>query len=379
MTPAPSLCVRHVAIGMLVAVLGVVLVVTAVGRLAGFGDVRDTLSGADPVWLVGCAVGQVLVFTGYAGVLRRAIAVDEGPQVDVGFSVRLALASFAATQLFSLAGVAGLAMVYWTLRRLGRERQDAAVVLIGLNTCVYLPFAAIGWIAAAAALLTGQAGPWVTVPWLIGIPVLMLAARWFTAPERIERWTAPTPGAFRRALGTGVAAAGWTRQRLSSQEDRRILAWAACYWAGDIISLGAALQAFGTRPPLVALVAAYTTGYLVQSLPLPFAAGVDAATTFLLHAVGVPLEVALVAVVAHPGVRVLDADRAGLHLRLLTAARGGARPVARSRSRRVTAAVRRSHCARPFGVRRTRVEHAGVRRGSTGHPLRSSTPGRRAQ
>ena len=117
MTPAPGLRVRHVALGLLVAILGVVLVVTAVGRMAGFGDVRDTLSGADPVWLVGCAMGQVLVFTGYAGVLRRAIAVDGGPHVQVGFSVRLALASFAATQLFSLAGVAGLAMVYWTTNR----------------------------------------------------------------------------------------------------------------------------------------------------------------------------------------------------------------------------------------------------------------------
>jgi uncharacterized membrane protein YbhN (UPF0104 family) len=80
-----------------------------------------------------------------------------------------------------------------------------------------------------------------------------------------------------------------------------MFAWAACYWAGDVISLGAALEAFGARPALVALVAAYTTGYLVQSIPLPFVAGagVDAATTLLLHAVGVPLEVALLAVVAH--------------------------------------------------------------------------------
>jgi len=301
MNTEPRLQARHVVIGLVVAVLGVVLIVTAVGRLTGFGDVRDTLSGADPVWLVGCAIGQVLVFTGYAGVLRRAIAVDHGPRVEVGFSVRLALASFAATQLFSLAGAAGLAIVYWALRRLGRNRQDAAVVLIGLNTCVYLVFGVIGWFAAAAALLTGEAAPGITVPWLIGIPVVLAAARWFTAPARIERWTIPTPGALRSALGTGIAAAAWTRQRVASRDDRRILAWAACYWAGDIISLGAALEAFGGRPALVALVAAYTTGYLVQSLPLPFigGAGVDAATTFLLHAVGVPLEVALLAVVAH--------------------------------------------------------------------------------
>jgi uncharacterized membrane protein YbhN (UPF0104 family) len=194
-----------------------------------------------------------------------------------------------------------LAIVYWALRRLGRDRQDAAVVLIGLNTCVYLVFGVIGWSAAAAALVTGLAPPGMTVPWLIGIPVVLAAARWFTAPARIERWTAPAPSAFRRVLGTGVAAAGWARRRVSDPGDRRMFGWAACYWAGDIVSLGAALHAFGGQPALVALVAAYTTGYLVQSLPLPFIAGtgVDAATTFLLHAVGVPLEVALVAVVAH--------------------------------------------------------------------------------
>jgi uncharacterized membrane protein YbhN (UPF0104 family) len=301
MTPEPRLRVRHVTIGLFVAVVGVVLVVTAIGRVAGFGDVRDTLSGADPVWLLGCALGQVMVFVGYAGVLRRAIAVDDGPQVEVGFSVRLALASFAATQLFSFAGVAGLAIVYWTLRRLGRDREGAAVVLIGLNTCVYLVFGVIGWIAAAAALLTGEAEPGMTLPWLIGIPIVMASARWFTATERIGRWTAPSPNPVRRALGTGVAAAAWARTRLNDPDDRRLFAWAACYWAGDVISLGAALEAFGARPALVALVAAYTTGYLVQSLPLPFGAGagVDAATTLLLHTVGVPLEVALLAVVAH--------------------------------------------------------------------------------
>ena len=204
MTQEPRFGARHVAIGLLVAVLGVALVVTGVGRLAGFGDLRETLAGADPVWLFGCALGQVLVFAGYAGVLRRAIAVDDGPRVDVGFSLRLALASFAATQLFSLAGVAGLAIVYWALRRLGRDRQDAAVVLIGLNTCVYLVFGAIGWAAALAALLTGQAQPGMTVPWLIGIPVVIAAAQSWTAAYACARGE---PGAGIRPAAMVVGAA----------------------------------------------------------------------------------------------------------------------------------------------------------------------------
>lgn len=301
MIPEPRLRVRHAVIGLLVAVVGVVLIVTAVGRAAGFGDVRDTLAGGDPVWLVGCAVGQLLVFAGYAGVLRRAIAVGDGPHVGVGLSVQLALASFAATQLFSLAGVAGLAVVYWALRRLGRDRQQAAVVLIGLNTCVYLVFGVIGWTAAALALMAGQVPPGMAVPWLLGIPAVLVVARRFTSPARVERWAAPAPGTLRRALATGIAAAAWARARVATGDDRPIFGWALCYWAGDIVSLGAALHAFGAPPPLVALVAAYTAGYLVQSLPVPFVAvtGVDAATTFLLHVVGVPLEVALVAVVAH--------------------------------------------------------------------------------
>jgi len=77
--------------------------------------------------------------------------------------------------------------------------------------------------------------------------------------------------------------------------------WAACYWAGDAISLWAALHAFGARPALAGLVLAYATGYLAQMVPIPFIAtgSMDAATTFTLHAAGVPLELALAGVVAH--------------------------------------------------------------------------------
>jgi uncharacterized membrane protein YbhN (UPF0104 family) len=292
---------RHIAIGLFGAVVGVVVVVSSIGRLAGFADIRDALSGATGWWLVFCAVGQLLVFAGYAGMLRRAIGTDGGPQLPVGVAVRLALASFAATQLFAFAGAAGLAVVYWALRRVGRGRSDATVVLIGLNTCVYLVFAVIAWLAAGAALVADRAPVAMTLPWLIGVPMLFVAARWFTAPTRVGRWTADFSGTLRRALATGVAAAAWTRDRVAQGDGLALLGWAACYWAGDVVSLWAALRAFGAAPEPAPLVAAYTTGYIVQALPIPLiaTAGVDAATTFLLHLVGVPLEIALLAVVAH--------------------------------------------------------------------------------
>jgi uncharacterized membrane protein YbhN (UPF0104 family) len=103
----------------------------------------------------------------------------------------------------------------------------------------------------------------------------------------------------RRALAVGVAAAWWVR-RVIAQRDRAILAPAACYWFGDMASLWGALHAYGTAP-FAALPVAYSTGYLAQSVPIPFIAtgGADAATTFALSAVGVPLDVALVSVMAH--------------------------------------------------------------------------------
>ena len=292
---------RHLVIGVATAVIAGAAMITGIGRLAGFTEMGDALSDAEFGWLALCVVGQVLVFAGYGGALRSTIRADDGPQIPVGLSIRVVLASFAATQVFAFGGVGGLAVVYWVLRRFDHDRDDAAVRLIGLNTAVYLVFGTVAWCAAAAALLTGDAPLGMTVPWLAGFPVILVAARWFTAGARVGRWTQPRPGLLRRGLATGVGAALWVRHRLGDRDRRMLFGWAACYWAGDLVSLWAALRAFGAQPGVIAVTAAYTTGYLVQSLPIPLiaTAGVDSATTFLLHVVGVPLDLALLGVVAH--------------------------------------------------------------------------------
>jgi uncharacterized membrane protein YbhN (UPF0104 family) len=293
---------RHLAIGVVLALIVGVALVTGVGRMAGFADIRRAFDGADMRWLAVCVIGQIVVFAGYTSALRHTIAADGGPWIPASLLVRIVLASFAATQVFAFGGVAGLALVYWALRRVGLDRDDAAVRLIGLSTAVYLVFGVLGWSAAVWAALAGEAPAGMTVPWVIGIPVLLAAARWFTAPRRVSRWTSPSAGGLLpRALAVGVGAAAWVRRMLGTSEGQRLLVGAACYWIADIASLWAALKAYGAEPHFAALVAAYTTGYLVQSLPIPLIAtgGVDAATTFLLHAIGVPLELALVGVVTH--------------------------------------------------------------------------------
>ena len=292
---------RHLLIGLVCALVAGVLVVVGIGRVAGYRDLSSVLEGAHFQWLAVCAVGQVVVFGGYSLALREAVSSEGGPLLPFGLALQIVLASFAATQLFAFAGVAGLAVTYWAFRRVGLSRESAAVRLIGVSTAVYLMLGVLSFLAAAIALLEGSAPAGMTLPWLLGFPVLLVLARWFTAPRRVSRFTAPSTAWWRVALATGVGAAAWVRRSTTTAPGRAMFAYATIYWIGDIASLWGALHAFGAHPPLAALVVAYACGYLVQSIPLPLIAtgGVDAATTFLLHVIGVPLQIALVAVVAH--------------------------------------------------------------------------------
>jgi uncharacterized membrane protein YbhN (UPF0104 family) len=292
---------RHVVTGVVLALVVAVALLVGIGRLAGFSGLARGLREAEPAWVGVCLVGQVMVFAGYAGALRSAMASGAGAAVTVWLSVCLVLASFAATQVFAFAGVGGLAVMYWAFRRVGLDRDQAALHVIGLSAAVYLVFGAIGWAAAAAALVGGQAPLGMTIPWLIGMPLVLAAARWFTEAHRVERWTTSTDTVARRALATGVGAAAWVRGSIGTIDGRRLFLWAACYWVGDIISLWAGLRAYGAAPHVPSLTLAYTSGYLVQLLPIPLigTGGLDAATTFLLHAVGTPLHLALLGILTH--------------------------------------------------------------------------------
>ncbi len=300
-TDPPRVSGARVAGGVAVTLAVLVVMVFFIGRLAGFSDLRRVLREGDWRWLAVCATGQVVVFLGYAGVFRTSLAFEGGPRVPRGLALRVVLTSFALTQLVAAGGAAGLAVTYWALRRLGLHRRDAVVRLLGLNTVVYLVFSMIAVASAALALVTAAAPLGATVPLITVIPLLWVAAWWFTDPGRVAGWSQPTGGAVRRALSAGVAAAWWARRVVGGRTGRPTLLWATLYWGGDVASLWGALHAFGDSPRLVALVLVYVLGYLAAAAPVPFigTGGMDAALTFSLQMVGVPLDTALVAVIAH--------------------------------------------------------------------------------
>jgi uncharacterized membrane protein YbhN (UPF0104 family) len=297
----PRLGVRRVLLGIGLAVFVGAVLVVGIGRLAGFTELRETLAEGNHAWLAVCAAAQLLVFGGYAGVYVNAVRFEHGPSISIRLALRVVLASFGLTQVVAAAGAAGLAVNYWALRRLRFGRREAAVRMIGFNTLVYLVFGLVGWTSALLALVAGVAPPAMTITWLAAVPALVAAAAWFTSPSRVERWTAPGGNWLRQGLALGIGAAWWVRRSLSAPEGPRLLLAAACYWLGGTLSLWAALHAFGSDASLPAVLVAFTTGYAAQIIPVPLIAtgGIDAATTFALQAVGVPLDVALVAVVAN--------------------------------------------------------------------------------
>ena len=80
-----------------------------------------------------------------------------------------------------------------------------------------------------------------------------------------------------------------------------MVAATALYWAGSVACLWAALRSVGVALPLPQLLLAFAAGHAAMILPLPLGGvgGVDAALTYALTAVGVPLALALVAVAVY--------------------------------------------------------------------------------
>ncbi len=285
------------------ALLVAVGVGTLIARAAGFSRVRDSFAEAESAWFLVCFFAEVAAFAAYAVVVREALHWRGGPRVRYGLSVHVTLASLGATRVVAAAGAGGLAVTYWCFRRASFATRDALVRVLGLNTLVYLVFGVGAWVAALLAALgiLGEAPLALTLPWLLLVPVCVAGARYVTGPARGGP-PDPAQGSLpRRSLAYAISGARWVREILPEPAGRRSLVASAVYWGGDIVCLWAALHSVDVSLPLAELVLAYATGYAAMVLPLPLAGvgGVDAAMTFALTAVGVPLAPALVGVAVY--------------------------------------------------------------------------------
>lgn len=304
----------------LVVTLGAVVLFAAafslLGRFAHFHDLVDAAEEANKWWFPVCLLGEILAYVGYIMAYRDAARADGGPLLAFWTVVRVVVIGFGA--FFVGSSVGGLAVDYWALREAGAGRHESTRRVLALNTLEW------GVLAAAAcvsgALLLAGAGVGAPAPmalgWLIVVPLCVAAAIWTTQPARVERLTRQPPRTDAHTISERL----WRFIRVAFADAiggvvlvRYIVFHAprypgaifgfAVYWAGDLLTLYAALRAFGVHAHPLALILAYTTAYVANAIPLPAggAGGVDAALVLTLTAIGVPLAPAILGVLVYRG------------------------------------------------------------------------------
>lgn len=295
-----------IAIGLLLGA-GVVLLL---GKASGLAALVDRLRDAHLGWLIAGVAVQIVSVLGYV-IAFRAMIGREGRDIGLGTTTHIVMASLGATRLLAAAGAGGLAVNYWSLRRLGIAAREAVIRVLMLNTLLYAVFGAIGVAASIALLVAGDAPLAIGVAWIVVVPAAFLSARFVSQPVRAARLAegpvADATGSrltltLKRAFATAVAGVIRVRPALTHPlRHPALVGGAVLYWTADIACLAFGLQAFNASASLGVVVLGYVTGYVANVLPLPTGGvgGVDAAMTFALHALGLPLDEALAGVIAY--------------------------------------------------------------------------------
>jgi uncharacterized membrane protein YbhN (UPF0104 family) len=287
---------RRIVLLLVAAVALIAVAALAIGKAANYSRLLHELRGAHMQWLVLALFGELLAYAGYIVAYRETAAADGGPRFSPLDSVRIVAAGFGALVLATGAGT--LAVDYWAMRRAGVTPPEALARVIAINTLEWAVLIA-GAFGAAIALLLGVdrgAPDGLLIPWLVIVPLCYAVAFWLTAKRRYARLARPDGGRIRRLFAACVRGVKIVRLLPPTA-----FAAAAVYWAGDLLCLWGGLRAFGIELGFCSLLIAYATGFLVATLPLPAggAGGVDAAMTYALTLVGVPLAPALLGTVAY--------------------------------------------------------------------------------
>lgn len=300
--PGPSVSTRTIILGALLVVVLAVGLVLLLGKAAGYRQVLDALQGADPRWLIACFLLEMASYAAYIVCLRAIIAQDGGPRLGAGSSTRVWLASLGATRLVSPAGAGGLAITYWLLRRAGLAARDAVGRVLGFNILIFAIFGM--WAFATAVVIVVQTGGdaplGMAILWLIVVPAFGVAGLWVSQGERGMRVAADVQrGWLRKGLAGAVTGIIVARRAVAVPPDSRAIWGGIAYWLGDVACLWAALMAVGADVTPYGVGLAYATAYVAMLFPLPTGGygAVDAATTFTLTVLGIPLAEAVVGVV----------------------------------------------------------------------------------
>ncbi len=297
--------VRRLAPLALAAGAAALFVVLAGGRVHAFADALRRGLAVNGGWAAAGVGFECISLAGYVGLLSL-IAGRATPRIRARESAQITFAGAAATRVLPTAGAGGAGLMLWALRRAGLGPRVAARTLLVFLVVLYSVFlTSIAVSGAVLALgLAGGHGPIALSAIPAGAAIVAIALALLLAS--------------RRRLGSGGGAGtevdgGGRRSRLQSTAgllgdavrdacrlvrsgDPR-LAGAIAYWLFDAAVLWAMLHAFGAAPLLPVVALAYLLGQVANTVPIP--GSVSGGIAGVLIALGVPIGVALPAVLAY--------------------------------------------------------------------------------
>ena len=320
---------RRAALPALIAVVAVTVVFLLGGHLRAFADALVRGLDVSPVWALAAISFECISLVGYV-LLLALVAGRATPRVGTRESAQIALAGAAATRLLPTAGAGGIALALWALKRAGLRSGPAIRTLLAFMVLLYSVFLAAivvaGGLLAVGLVHSGGPEALSAVPALaaavaIGAALMFARGRGGNVglagePERIALEAGETDGEARadartvggrflrdrlRGGGRLIGDAVHDAFALLRTTDRRLLGGVA-YWVFDAAVLWAMLNAFGSPPQLAVVALAYLVGQVANTLPIP--GSVSGGIAGVLVAFGVPLGLALPAVLAYRAIAV---------------------------------------------------------------------------
>jgi uncharacterized membrane protein YbhN (UPF0104 family) len=292
---------RHIVRRLLeLALLGAVVAV-GISALPGLSTLRQRFAQADLALIALVCVCKL------ASALCNILTFREVfcPRLGWGFSYRLGMAEQATNVLLPTGGAGGLALGGWALRRGGMSTEHIArrsVAFFVITSAPNFLCAAICGPLLALHLLHGHAPLLPTLLFSV-LAMAIIAAAPFLPPLLRRVHTDRGGGRLSRALRSSVGslADGFRDAGLFLRPGHvRVVVGAIGYLGFDIAAFAVAFAAFGTLPPLGALVFAYVIGQLGGLIPLPGGiGGTDGGLIGAMVLYGSPLSQAAAAVVVY--------------------------------------------------------------------------------
>ncbi len=281
-------------------------------KLLGLRDTWNRIQHGNAWWLALAALLEVCSFLGYIA-LFRAVFVRGDSRIGWRASYEITMAGLAATRLFASAGAGGIALTAWALRRSGLEARVVACRLIAfmaLLYAVYMGALVVDGVGLYLGIFPGEHPFAITViPAIFGAVVIVIFLAVSLLPEDFDRLVGHWEQAGRLGRLAGhivaapAAAASGIRTAIDLVRARNAsLLGAVAWWGFDIAVLWACFHAFGGSPPTGVVVMAYFVGMLGNVLPLPGGiGGVDGGMIGAFSAFGIPVQLAVVSVLAYRG------------------------------------------------------------------------------